>query len=216
VVVASLALIMAAQRTIVWTVFPSILVLHILARGVGKTVVIGGLLVTLFIGYDVADWLLAGNDIVGRLGRFTDRASDEGRIASLKFAIDQIAARPFWGNTRGMGFDIGIHNGFLNGWAKFGILWAAAFAVATYTTIKSVVARSYIPLWCRVGGLLLLGVMLANVMGHTNSPGQDDMTFMIAVGLILALLQQAAVDTPVIKRVSWSVVRPSSVRARQW
>ena len=84
---------MAAQRTIVWTVFPSILVLHILARGVGKTVVIGGLLVTLFIGYDVADWLLAGNDIVGRLGRFTDRASDEGRIASLKFAIDQIAAR---------------------------------------------------------------------------------------------------------------------------
>lgn len=188
--IGSFAVFVAAQRSVVWTVFPALALLLLAARGIGRATLVIGTIIAILVVYDVIEWFVAQNEILTRLGSVVDQASDSGRLASLVFGLKAIAENPFFGNTSGIGFDVGIHNGFLNGWAKFGILWAAAFVAGVILTVRTLWQMKTAVLWCRFASVLLVLVMLANVMGHTNSPGQDDMTFLVALGVIVALVHQ--------------------------
>ncbi len=184
--VALLAVLLSSQRSMVWMLIPSICLIYVVAKGITRGAVVLGLIAGSIIFYDLSGLLTTDNTAVLRLSKTVVSNADTARWTSWESGLEVIATDPFVG-TAFKADRVSIHNGLLNGWARYGILWAIGFVFGfIYCAIKF---YRYKPArtWVRYCSLALLAIMFMNSMFHTLTPARNDITFFIVLGFIVAL-----------------------------
>ena len=183
VAVACLAAFLSAQRSIVWFLFPALFVIYGVARSVNRAFFLAGITALVLISFDVYRWLVAENPVLTRL-TMLESSADQNRVESWNYAVKVISENPLLGSSE---ITVAIHNAVLNGGAHYGVMWIVFFLTAIAVT-SLIILRTPTAALHRIAALLLLAMMLANAMFHTHTPGKNDMTFIIGLGLALTIL----------------------------
>ena len=181
--------ILSAQRSVVWLILPALFMLLFLRyRGISRMLVAGAA-ITFFIIIVGSAELLSDAGILRRLANLSGSTSgDIERQRTWYLAWLVIAEDPFLGSAfASYNFHRGIHNGFLNGWARYGVVWLLLVLIGLGTYLYAILAgRRH--LLDQFAGCVLLALVLANAMFHTSGPAIGDMIVFVAFpfGLIYA------------------------------
>jgi O-antigen ligase len=177
----------SGQRTAIWVLFPALLLLFAMTKGINKTVIVLFAAIVIVFFIDVSEFTHR-QAFTSRVMALPSFGSEDARIESWRIAWDVISNAPFFGDISAYDHYIGIHNGFLGGWVHFGIFWFLLVVNAYLQTIKYVLQKQNKYFWIRVAGMLLILMCIANTMFHSAIPTLNDMPFLIAVGFMIILL----------------------------
>jgi hypothetical protein len=161
--------VLSAQRSAVWPVV-AILVLWtvVTARGLSKILVPMALT---FVVVGMLTWRLGstgGMEWIGleRLGSVSTGA-DNLRLQTWAEGIRMVLSDPLLGtayDTRDVG--VGIHNGFLRGWAQFGAIWLLLVLLCGSILVLQILQGSASQ-GTKVVALGILATVAANSLSHT-------------------------------------------------
>lgn len=184
------ALVLSAQRSAVWSVAGAILLVFMVRGRTDPRILAGLALIGVAVMGLLAGVLSAESESpVARLLAPSDVASDSERTQSWIEGWRVLQDDPYVGAAFGSyGGSIGIHNGFLGGWAQYGLPWLVAVVFAVGITVLHFVSARGAAASARVSAVLMVGVMLANAMFHTAAPARNDIPFLVFLGTMLALV----------------------------
>jgi len=175
---------LTSQRSIVYPFFAAAIFLFLGNKGKGKwKIALLVLLAAIFIMRNIS---LPDRTSIKRLTNLTIK---EGRRAQYKEAFRIISKDPLLGTAYEEEYDLekSIHNGILNGWARFGFLWMILFLITLGLTYMHIM-KSDVDRWHKLAALAVLFVILVNILFHTHTPGKSAMNFPIVLGYIFCFL----------------------------
>jgi O-antigen ligase len=161
------ATIISAQRSAVWIVVPGLLWLGIQAGSRSRLlrlVVLCGAIVAFVFAFSIAT---ERGDSLERLTQVEGGAQAE-RETTWRRAARMIEEDPIFGSAfRVIPGERGIHNGFLAGWARFGLGWLVLFLASLMLITRFVLKSRAIGTAKIAAGLILLEIV-GHGSTHTN------------------------------------------------
>jgi O-antigen ligase len=183
------AVMLSAQRSAAWALIPALIAIVLLSSTHLMRTLATMIIVSLASILTVTGSLLLREDRnpVTRLLERESVASDSAREESWALALNVLDGDPYFGLAfRTYSGDIGVHNGFLAGWAEFGLGWLLAVLLCLLMTSRHFLIMPA-TLAARFAGLCFIGMMLVNAMFHTIMVSRNDMVFMSLFGMMLAI-----------------------------
>jgi O-antigen ligase len=187
--------ILSAQRSAVWIVCAGLMILWLAAtrvNAVGRTLVVLVLVigsVSLIASFSERD------DSLKRLSQVED-ASQTEREGTWVSAVRMIQEDPLFGSAyRVLSGHRGIHNGFLAGWARYGILWLILFCGALLLLLRLIV-RSTVVTTAKISATLLIAEIIGHALAHTNFITLGDLVAWSYLGFAIVLVQRDARTAP--------------------
>lgn len=182
-----IAVFLSGQRSVAWPIMPLLGTIYFFQKGLSKKLIIALFLISIIFILFLSNPIRYGDGTATRLLDFRANYSDYLRFLTWEQAVTILFEDPLWGSAYVTGVDLPVHNGLLNGWVRFGIIWLFLFFVAIRRTIVEIL-KYQSSIGDRVAGLSVLILIIFNSMFHTNNPGKNDMAFYIFVGLIASIL----------------------------
>lgn len=188
-VIGLVAVFLSGQRSVVWPIVPIIIIMYILLKGFNKRSAIDITIASLILISVLTYFLKNSDGTAARILSFRVNYSDFLRFLTWEHAVTILYEDPLWGSVYLPDEDLPIHNGLLNGWVRFGIIWLILFIVAIRQTINDL-WKYHSSVRDRLAGLSIISLIIFNSMFHTNTPGKNDMAFYIFLSLIAAMLSK--------------------------
>jgi hypothetical protein len=171
---------MSAQRSVVWLLVPCVFVLLFLRVPNASRLLVGSIAGVFILFVVGSAELLSESGVLARLANFSGTSGDIERQQTWRHAWLIISEDPFFGRAFGSyDFGRGIHNGFLNGWARYGMVWLLFVLAGLTAYVYAILSKRGNLLDQFAGGVLFL-LVLANAMFHTTAPAIGDMVVFIA------------------------------------
>jgi O-antigen ligase len=181
------ATVLSSQRSAVWVVVAGLLFLWF--RTARAHLAWKGFLVAILI-VSGSTFVLTGNersDALGRLGGVEGYAQAE-RQSTWARAVRMIEDDPLFGTAfKAVPGERGIHNGYLAGWARFGLVWLALFSASLLLAWRMVL-RSRATSALKISAALLLLEIMVHGATHTNLITIGDLVAWCYLGFALLLV----------------------------